>query len=234
MKYRITYYYFFCFWKNKIQPIIDGEQPEITMLGDDASTTAKYHNTIGIEEDGGLMGNADTTPNGGIPDEMLIPDPITYEERDMDRMFDADNYPTIEEIDNAIEPEVGMEFESRDATFHFFALYARKMGFAVKKHTTRTSNRTGMLEKQLFVCNRSGKNEINETTARKRRSNVVEKTYCKVQMTVKYESGRWVVKTLDLDHNHTLAPSKWLVRFMKCHKLMNEQEKNIHKNTTTE
>ena len=84
-----------------------------------------------------------------------------------------------------------------------------------------------MVEKQVFVCNRQGKMVGNDDSGRKRRSNVVVRTDCKVSMRVKLDSNQWKVIGVNLKHNHELAPSIWLVRFMKCHKSMTTRKKKF-------
>ena len=156
-----------------------------------------------------------------------MPEPPTHDEVEMDNMFDEMNYPTIAEIESAREPEVGMCFKTREEAFHFFKLYARKSGFAIKKNTAYKSRITGNLDKQIFVCNKSGKGVLNEEPGRKKRSNVILKTECKVLVRVKFESNQWIITAVNLEHNHVLAPSIWLVRFMKCHKHMSPSEKRF-------
>jgi hypothetical protein len=51
----------------------------------------------------------------------------------MDRMFANKKYPTMQEISEASTPTVGMEFDSKDDAFFFFAVYARRVGFAIKR-----------------------------------------------------------------------------------------------------
>ena len=180
---------------------------------------------IGVDTEFEMIGNA-----GGetmITDDMFLPDPPNQEEIEMDNMFDEMNYPTITEIENAARPEIGMSFGTREEAFHFFKLYARKMGFAVKKDTTYKSRIIGVVDKQAFVCNKSGKGILNADPGRKKRSNVIIRTECKVLVRVKLEENQWKVTAVHLEHNHELAPSAWLVRFMKCHKYMSSSEKRF-------
>jgi len=68
---------------------------------------------------------------------------------------------------------------------------------------------------------------LNDDPGRKRRSNIVMRTECKVSMRVKLDSNQWKIIGVNLEHNHELAPSKWLVRFMQCHKSMTPTEKKF-------
>jgi hypothetical protein len=162
-----------------------------------------------------------------IGDDVLLPGEPTPEEKEMDNMFDEMNYPTVTEIYDAKESEVGMRFKTREEAYHFFKLYARKTGFAVKKDTAYTSRPTGVLYKQVFVCNKSRKSVVNDDPGRKRRSNIIPQTECKVLVRLKLESNEWKIIAVHLEHNHDLAPSIWLVRFMRCHKYMSPGEKRF-------
>ena len=66
-------------------------------------------------------------------DPTINPDPPTMMEEEMDKMFDANSYPAIDEIMNATIPKEGEIFKTREDAFYRYALYARKSGFAVKK-----------------------------------------------------------------------------------------------------
>jgi hypothetical protein len=160
-----------------------------------------------------------------IDDGILVPEPPTWEELDMDKMFDEDQYPTMDEIENA--KELGMVFNTRDEAYYYFRVYARKKGFAIRKDSTYSSRVSGLLNKQVFVCRRQGKSVLIDDPGRKKRSNVVLRTDCKVLVRVKLQSNRWEITVVHLDHNHALAPSLWLVRFLKCHKQMIECEKRF-------
>nr|XP_051229150.1 protein FAR1-RELATED SEQUENCE 3-like [Lolium perenne] len=86
---------------------------------------------------------------------VLNPEEPTAEELEMDRMFANKKYPTMQEISEASTPTVGMEFDSKDDAFFFFALYARRVGFAIKKDTSYESRKTNEITRQTFSCNSS-------------------------------------------------------------------------------
>ncbi|KAM0843708.1 hypothetical protein ACQ4PT_057544 [Festuca glaucescens] len=94
------------------------------------------------------------TTNEEEIDRVLDLEPPSSEEKEMDRMFANDNYPTIQQITEAQAPELGMEFDSRGDAFFFFAVYARRMGFAIKKDSSYESKRTNTIMRQAFSCNR--------------------------------------------------------------------------------
>lgn len=80
----------------------------------------------------------------------------------MDNMFSDTNYPTLSEIVSAIAPQEGMHFETDDVAFYLFAVYARRMGFAIKKDTSYRSRKTGEVNKRLFVCNKQRHNAADD------------------------------------------------------------------------
>lgn len=66
----------------------------------------------------------------------------------MDSMFSDTDYPTLNEIISAVAPQEEMRFEIDDAAFYLFAVYARRMGFAIKKYTSYRSRKTGEVNKR--------------------------------------------------------------------------------------
>jgi hypothetical protein len=46
-------------------------------------------------------------------------------------------------------------------------------------------------------------------------------------MFVKEYRGKWSITNIRLEHNHNLAPSEWIVRFMKCHRSMSASDKTL-------
>jgi hypothetical protein len=157
----------------------------------------------------------------------LNPEPPTPEEIEMDKMFSKDNYPTITEISEATTPQTGMEFDSRDEAFYFFAVYARRCGFAIKRDSSYESKKTHTIQRQAFSCNRCRDDTYKDNALRKRRTSRVVQTKCKVKMYVKEERGKWTITMVRLEHNHDLAPSEWIVRFMRCHRIMSESDKML-------
>ncbi|XP_071685151.1 protein FAR1-RELATED SEQUENCE 5-like [Lolium perenne] len=145
----------------------------------------------------------------------------------MDRMFANKKYPTMQEISEASTPTVGMEFDSKDDAFFFFALYARRVGFAIKKDTSYESRKTNEITRQTFSCNRCRDDTYVDSALRQRRTSRIVQTKCKVRMFVKEYRGKWSISNVRLEHNHNLAPSEWIVRFMKCHRSMSASDKTL-------
>ena len=147
----------------------------------------------------------------------------------MDKMIPDNRYATLDEISTTSTPQLGMEFDSRDAAFFFFAIYARRMGFAIRKDTSYESKVSNIINKQSFTCNRSRSERKQQSALKQQRTNKIMQTGCKVKMTVKEDRGVWTITKLELHHNHPLAPSTWITRFMKCHRQMSESDKLLIK-----
>ena len=157
--------------------------------------------------------------------EDIDPGEITAEEIEMDKMFKEDSYPAVDEIGDAKIPEEGMIFKTKEDAFKFFALYARKEGFAIKKHTSLNSKKSNEMIKQQFVCTKQGLTNENVNVVRERRTSTTIKCSCRVKILVRQTEFGWMYKTVFLEHNHALHPTDWLIRFSKCHKSMTEQDK---------
>ena len=159
--------------------------------------------------------------------DRIIMAPPTIVEKEMDDMFKEGIYPTIQEVTEALEPEGGMVFGSLDECFLFFCRYARKVGFAAKRSTSRRSTYDQQLDKQVFQCTKEGQNKTTERHVKERRSNCLIRTSCPVQITAKRDTDRrkWYLKNVRLEHNHQLHPSDWMLKFMRCYKKMTPQEK---------
>ncbi|XP_057511652.1 protein FAR-RED IMPAIRED RESPONSE 1-like [Actinidia eriantha] len=127
-----------------------------------------------------------------------------------------------------VEPNDGMEFESKEDAFSFYKEYAKSVGFAAIIKASRRSRITGNFIDAKFVCTRYGSKQestTSETLApvpnadrtasiplkkkRGRMSRSWSKTDCKACMHVKRSQyGRWVVRTFIKEHNHEIFPDQ--------------------------
>jgi hypothetical protein len=84
-----------------------------------------------------------------------------------------------------------MMFDSWDEAKLHYNRYAKQVGFSIKCSTSKTSTIDGQKDKELFVCNKSGKNEdINQLEVpqvRQRNRNITKKIECKARLRVKKE-----------------------------------------------
>lgn len=140
---------------------------------------------------GNEHGNKEDDKYEEILESVLNPEEPTAEELEMDRMFANKKYPTMQEISEASTPTVGMEFDSKDDAFFFFAVYARRVGFAIKKDTSYESRKTNEITRQTFACNRCREDTYVDSALRQRRTSRIVQTKCKVRMFVKEYRGKW-------------------------------------------
>ena len=160
-------------------------------------------------------------------DPTINPDPPTMMEEEMDKMFDANNYPAIDEIMNATIPKEGEIFKTREDAFYRYALYARKSGFAVKKISSKRSRKDNEVYYQHFACNKEGVTKMDVNPSKTRRATSLVKTGCEAQIMVRKCEKGWYIKKVQLEHNHPLEPTDYLIRFSHCHKRMTPLDKKL-------
>ncbi|CAO2034124.1 unnamed protein product [Urochloa humidicola] len=127
-------------------------------------------------------------------------------------------FPSLEEVEKARPPEVGMVFSTLQDAHRFINVYGRVTGFTAVKGSNYKKKRI------TFVCNKNRKTKETDTRQRKRR-NVVDKTQCRMRVTVKLVADRWEVTGAVNEHNHPLSCSPLLTRFLMSHKDMSEEER---------
>ncbi|XP_068643640.1 protein FAR1-RELATED SEQUENCE 5-like [Aristolochia californica] len=104
--------------------------------------------------------------------------------------------------DVKVELFVGMEFESEESSFLFYKEYARRVGFGIRKRSTRYSKRSRTLIATQYVCSKEGFKQINETVKHPRPNT---REGCKAMVKVKrIESGKWVIHFVEKEHSHDL------------------------------
>ncbi|XP_071694578.1 protein FAR1-RELATED SEQUENCE 6-like [Rutidosis leptorrhynchoides] len=94
-------------------------------------------------------------------------------------------------------PIVGMIFDSEDELYSYYNKYAYKMGFGVRKSSTRVKD-----DKKYYAlgCHKSGVYEPKTETNKKSKSC---KTDCKAKISViVYCDGRCTISCVTLEHNH--------------------------------
>ncbi|XP_071681870.1 protein FAR1-RELATED SEQUENCE 2-like [Lolium perenne] len=134
---------------------------------------------------GNEHGNKEEDKYEEIIESVLNPEEPTAEEIEMDKMFANKKYPTMQEISEASTPTVGMEFDSKEDAFFFFAVYARRVGFAIKKDGSYESKKMNEISRQTFACNRCRDDTYIDSALRQRRTSRIVQTKCKVRMFVK-------------------------------------------------
>jgi hypothetical protein len=109
---------------------------------------------------------------------------------------------------SVIVPQVGMSFKSENDAYDMYNSYARKIGFSIRKSTTRLRPVKTIYQKHIVCSNQGerGKHSSHVTS----KENATTRTCCnaRVQFSISRE-GIWTVQKVVLEHNHYLAsPNK--------------------------
>lgn len=129
----------------------------------------------------------------------------------------------------ALEPNIGMEFNSRDEAREFYVAYGRRSGFTVRIHHNRRSRVNNQVIGQDFVCSKEGF-RAKKYVHRKDRvlpPPPVTREGCQAMIRLALRDGlKWVVTKFVKEHNHKLmSPSKVPWRGSGKH-LASEDEKD--------
>ncbi|XP_068318398.1 protein FAR-RED ELONGATED HYPOCOTYL 3-like [Pyrus communis] len=129
----------------------------------------------------------------------------------------------------ALEPYIGMEFNSRDEAREFYVAYGRRSGFTVRIHHNRRSRVNNQIIGQDFVCSKEGF-RAKKYVHRKDRvlpPPPVTREGCQAMIRLAQRDGpKWVVTKFVKEHNHKLmSPSKVPWRGSGKH-LASEDEKD--------
>ncbi|XP_062081275.1 protein FAR1-RELATED SEQUENCE 5 [Humulus lupulus] len=104
-----------------------------------------------------------------------------------------------------MEPYVGMEFESEEASKVFYDAYATQLGFIMRVDAFRRSMRDGKVVWRRLVCNKEGFRKLRPKRSENRKPRAITREGCKAMIVVKKEkSGNWVVTRFVKEHNHPL------------------------------
>ncbi|GFQ05980.1 protein far1-related sequence 5 [Phtheirospermum japonicum] len=128
---------------------------------------------------------------------------------------DSEENDIIEEKDNtepvgpgeALEPYVGMEFESEDDARRFYNAYARRIGFVVRIMQRRRSEIDGRTLARRLGCNKQGFSpNLKGKIGPERKPRPSAREGCKATILFKLEkTGKWAVTRFVKDHNHPLV-----------------------------
>lgn len=116
------------------------------------------------------------------------------------------NSPSIE---NTVEPQIGMEFNTREDAREFYVSYGRRTGFTVRIHHNRRSRINNMVIGQDFVCSKEGFREKKYVYRKDRVLPPPPTTRegCNAMLRVALrDGGKWVITKFVKDHNHSLLP----------------------------
>ncbi|XP_052184168.1 protein FAR-RED IMPAIRED RESPONSE 1-like isoform X2 [Diospyros lotus] len=121
-----------------------------------------------------------------------------YDDRDL----------VVPEIDENMQPYIGMEFDSEEAAMVFYDAYATRIGFIIRIGNCHRSSRDGSVISRRFLCNKEGfrvkSKKVKKLEVRKPRE--ITREGCKAMIMVRKEkSGKWVVTKLETKHSHPLG-----------------------------
>lgn len=126
------------------------------------------------------------------------------------------NSKSVEEIDqggvatntlvSAIEPKIGMEFDTIDELYAYYKSYGKQEGFGISK---RTSSKKGAEQARYMtiVCNKVGNPRQRGKNILKPRPTSVTNCRARINATI-CSAGCWKITSVELAHNHILSPSK--------------------------
>ncbi|KAH9704409.1 protein FAR1-RELATED SEQUENCE [Citrus sinensis] len=111
--------------------------------------------------------------------------------------------------------------------FAFYKAYGKQEGFPMKVRSTKKGT-DGIVKYATFACGCSGKSESKSANALKPKPNVKNGCDAKIGGCLN-EDGKWVLRTLNLQHNHGLSPDK--ARYFPCNcRISTSAKKRIEMN----
>ena len=119
-----------------------------------------------------------------------------------------------DELDQPIEPEVGMEFDGIEELYEFYRKYAKICGFPIRKKSAK-KNVDGIVKSVTMACSRGGKH--GNTSQNPLRPQASYRIRCNAYLIARlnlYE--KWQISVVILDHNHKMSPAK--SRFFYCNR----------------
>ncbi|KAK9281398.1 hypothetical protein L1049_004298 [Liquidambar formosana] len=114
----------------------------------------------------------------------------------------------VREVDDNVEPYIGMEFDSEEAAMIYYDAYAKQEGFIIRVGNCHRSGRDGSVISRRFLCNKEGFRVNNKKTRRLevRKPREITREGCKAMIMVRKEkSGKWVVTKIETEHSHPLG-----------------------------
>ncbi|XP_065852859.1 protein FAR1-RELATED SEQUENCE 2 isoform X2 [Euphorbia lathyris] len=101
------------------------------------------------------------------------------------------------------EPQVGLEFDTKEAAYSFYREYARSVGFGITIKASRRSKKSGKFIDVKIACSRFGSKRETSATVNPRSC---VKTDCKAGMQMKrIHDEKWVICSFIKEHNHEIC-----------------------------
>ncbi|GMP95312.1 hypothetical protein CsSME_00044402 [Camellia sinensis var. sinensis] len=114
--------------------------------------------------------------------------------------------PLLNESEEVEEPKRGMCFSSKQEVYTFYAKYAKHVGFSIA-HKTQVFGDDGELRYFGIECSRSGK-RTKKSEVNPLKPSLSTKIGCKARVRASLQKdGRFMLTTVNLEHNHDLIPT---------------------------
>lgn len=139
--------------------------------------------------------------------------PETTEDELSDNLDGNDNIvrQSVQNFHIALEPFIGMEFDSAEDAREFYEMYGRRMGFTIRNNRTRRSLKDNSIIGREFVCSkegfRAGKSTKRENGVFSSRPATREGCNAMLRIAAK-DGGKWIIYGFVKEHSHELNPIK--------------------------
>ncbi|KAH9746193.1 protein FAR1-RELATED SEQUENCE [Citrus sinensis] len=134
-----------------------------------------------------------------------------------------EEFEEIEE-DNLLddEPMIGMSFDSEIEMYNYYREYGKRKGFPVMRRSS-SKGIDGMIRHVSYVCGRSGATRSKSSNPLRPQPNA--KIGCNAKLGGGLEEdGKWRIRVLNIEHNHTLlTPTK--SKFFRCNRSLSSYAK---------
>ncbi|CAL5399418.1 unnamed protein product [Camellia sinensis] len=147
----------------------------------------------------------DGAPSLAFPSGVSLSDCCPSSRRMENGSNSAEN-PLLNESEEVEEPKRGMCFSSKQEVHSFYAKYAKHVGFSIA-YKTQVCGDDGELRYFGIECSRSGK-RIKKSEVNPLKPSLSTKIDCKARVWATLQKdGRFMLTTVNLDHNHDLIPT---------------------------
>ncbi|GLT45660.1 hypothetical protein SLA2020_194760 [Shorea laevis] len=107
---------------------------------------------------------------------------------------------------NGGKPHIGMQFPTDDAAISFYNEYARRMGFNIRKDSTKRQGPDKPINRRYLVCYKAAYKRRPESVRAKKRVCQNEEG-CSARMSIQLKNGAWIIKQFFDKHNHKMSVS---------------------------
>ncbi|CAH9116563.1 unnamed protein product [Cuscuta epithymum] len=183
----------------------DGEGDRMTDVGGEGSGQK-----AGLGEGDGHTGGGE----GDVTTDVGGEDGLTSAAA-MDVVSDLDGEGVAMEIEVGKDPELGMEFESREAVYDFYKAYGKRLGFPIRTRSTTKDKKGVKIVSIVLECLRAGQRGSQSKNQLKPQPSMQIGCGARLRAHVNSE-GLWEISKLFVQHSHPMSPTK--ARLFRCHR----------------